>query len=180
MASAGTGVRELVDAHYDSLYRYAYRLSGSAADAEDLTQETFGKALARLPQLRDPDRARGWLFRILRNAYLHRARDERRHRMVPLDSVGDLADDAADDPAPEVDPARLQEALNDLDESFRTPVILFYFEEFSYREIAEQMDLPIGTVMSRLARAKAYLRGRLAPPADPVADGPRRASDGLS
>jgi RNA polymerase sigma-70 factor (ECF subfamily) len=179
MASAGSGVRELIDAHYDSLYRYAYRLSGSPADAEDLTQEAFSKALARLPQLRDPDRAKGWLFRILRNAYLHRARDERRHRTIPLDSVADLADEAGDDPAPEVDPARLQEALNDLDETFRTPVILFYFEEFSYREIAEQMELPIGTVMSRLARAKAYLRGRLAPPAESVADGPRRASDGL-
>ena len=179
MASAGTGVRDLIDAHYDSLYRYAYRLSGSAADAEDLTQEAFGKALARLSQLRDRDRAKGWLFRILRNAYLHRVRDERRHRTVPLDSVADLADDAGDDPAPAVDPGRLQEALNDLDETFRTPVILFYFEDFSYRDIADQMDLPIGTVMSRLARAKAYLRGRLAPHPDPVADGPRRATNGL-
>ncbi|HET6572706.1 MAG TPA: sigma-70 family RNA polymerase sigma factor [Fimbriiglobus sp.] len=178
MASAGTGVRDLIDAHYDSLYRYAYRLSGSAADAEDLTQEAFGKALARLGQLRDRDRAKGWLFRILRNAYLHRVRDERRHRTVSLDCVGDLPDDA-EEPAPEVDSAKLQEALNGLDEAFRTPVILFYFEDFSYRDIADQMDLPIGTVMSRLARAKAYLRGRLAPPADPVAGGPRRATDGL-
>ena len=178
MASAGLGVRELIDAHYDSLYRYAYRLSGSAADAEDLTQEAFGKALARLSQLRDPDRAKGWLFRILRNAYLHRVRDDRRHRTVSLDSVGDLPDDT-DDPTPAVDPAKLQEALNDLDESFRTPVILFYFEDFSYRDIADQMDLPMGTVMSRLARAKAYLRDRLTAPADPVAGGPRRAHDGL-
>ena len=60
--------------------------------------------------------------------------------------------------------ADAQQALNDLDEGFRTPIILYYFEEFSYRAIAEQMDLPIGTVMSRLARAKASLRSRLAPP----------------
>jgi RNA polymerase sigma-70 factor (ECF subfamily) len=179
MASAGPGVRHLIDAHYQSLYRYAYRLTGSEADALDLTQEAFSKALGRLGQLRDPDRAKGWLFRILRNAYLHRVRDQRRHRMVSLDSVGDLPEDAADAPA-DVDPAQLQEALNGLDEAFRTPVILFYFEEFSYRDIAEQMDLPIGTVMSRLARAKAYLRGKLAPHADPVADGPRRGTrDGL-
>ena len=178
MASAGPGVRELVGAHYDSLYRYAYRLSGSAADAEDLTQEAFGKALARLPQLREPDRARGWLFRILRNAYLHRVRDRKRHRTVPLESVGDLADDHPGDP-PDLDPARLQEALDELDESFRTPLILFYFEDFSYRDIAEQMDLPIGTVMSRLARAKGYLRAKLAPHPMPSADGPRRAPDGL-
>ena len=178
MASAGTGVRDLIDAHYESLFRYAYRLTGSEADAADLTQEAFGKAIARLPQLREPDRAKAWLFRILRNGYLHRVRDARRHRTVPLDSVGDIAEDCPD-AAPEIDPTRLQEALDDLDESFRTPLILFYFEEFSYRDIAEQMDLPIGTVMSRLARAKAYLRGRLTPSPDPVAGGPRRAHDGM-
>ena len=57
----------------------------------------------------------------------------------------------------------MQQALDELEEGFRTPLILFYFEEFSYRDIAEQMDLPIGTVMSRLARAKAYLRAKLSP-----------------
>lgn len=157
------GLHQLIDAHYQALYRYAYRLSGSAADAEDLTQEAFGKALARLPQLRDPDRAKAWLFRILRNAYLHRVRDDKRHRVVPLDAVGDLPGRPAEE-MPEIDPARLQQALDELDEVFRTPIILYYFEDFSYRDIAEQMDLPIGTVMSRLARAKAYLRSRLAPP----------------
>jgi RNA polymerase sigma-70 factor, ECF subfamily len=176
--ATGPGVRDLIDAHYDSLYRYAYRLSGSAADADDLTQEAFAKALTRIGQLREPDRAKAWLFRILRNAYLHRMRDHRRHRTVPLDSVGDLPEDGAEAP-PEIDPAALQEALNDLDETFRTPLILFYFEEFSYRDIAEQMDLPIGTVMSRLARAKGYLRAKLTPHPEPAADGPRRGTDGV-
>jgi RNA polymerase sigma-70 factor (ECF subfamily) len=162
MPSAG-GLHQLIDAHYEALYRYAYRLSGSAADAEDLTQETFGKALARLPQLREPERAKAWLFRILRNLYLHKVRDQKRHRVVPLDAVGDLATRDPSPDLPEIDPSRLQHVLNELDEAFRTPIILFYFEEFSYRDIAEQMELPIGTVMSRLARAKAYLRTRLAP-----------------
>ena len=156
------GLHDLIDAHYQALYRYAFRLSGTQADAEDLTQETFGKALSRLGQLRETDRARGWLFRILRNAYLHRVRDEKRHRIVPLDAVGELPERAANGTAmPDIDPAALQLALNELDESFRTPIILYYFEEFSYRDIAEQMELPIGTVMSRLARAKAYLRTAL-------------------
>jgi RNA polymerase sigma-70 factor (ECF subfamily) len=154
------GLHDLIDAHYQALYRYAYRLSGSAADAEDLTQEAFGKALTRLAQLREPDKARGWLFRILRNGYLRRIRDEKRHRTVPLDAVGDVAERPAE-PVPDLDPAKLQLALNELDEAFRTPIILYYFEEFSYRDIAEQMDLPIGTVMSRLARAKTYLRTAL-------------------
>src|SRR5262245_66357056 len=113
MGSAA-GLRELIDAHYEALYRYAYRLTGSAADREDLTQEAFEKAFARLTQLREPDRAKAWLFRILRNLYLHKVRDEKRHRVIPLDAVGDLPARAADE-TPEIDPARLQAALDELD-----------------------------------------------------------------
>jgi RNA polymerase sigma-70 factor (ECF subfamily) len=172
-------VQQLVDEHYDSLYRYAYRLSGAAADAEDLTQEAFCKAQLQLHQLRDPGRAKAWLFSILRNAYLHRVRSEQAHKQVPLESVGDLTGPPPE-PTPDVDPAELQQALNELPEAFRTPVILFYFEEFSYRDIAEQMDLPIGTVMSRLARAKAHLRARLVRPERvAVNGGVRGKADGL-
>jgi RNA polymerase sigma-70 factor (ECF subfamily) len=172
-------VQRLVDDHYLALYRYAYRLSGSAADADDLTQEAFCKAQACYAQLREPSRAKAWLFSILRNAYLHRVRAERQQRCVALEDVGDVPEPLPH-PLPAIDRERLQLALNDLPEVFRTPVILYYFEEFSYRDIAEQMDLPLGTVMSRLARAKAFLRGRLMQPETPLAaDGPRRATDGL-
>ena len=95
--------------------------------------------------------------------------------------MGDLADPPPE-PLPDIDPERLQQALNELPETFRTPIILYYFEDFGYREIAEQMDLPMGTVMSRLARAKAHLRVRLGEPDAPMlANGrvPRRATDGL-
>jgi RNA polymerase sigma-70 factor (ECF subfamily) len=172
-------VQQLVEEHYAALYRYAFRLAGSQADAEDLTQETFCQAQLKLHQLRDPGRARAWLFSILRNAYLHRTRSKKHEHAVPLDWVGDLPD-RLPGPLPEVDPERLQEALNELPEVFRTPVILFYFEDFSYRDIAGQMDLPIGTVMSRLARAKAHLRARLLPEsAAALARQNGRASDGL-
>jgi RNA polymerase sigma-70 factor (ECF subfamily) len=97
---------------------------------------------------------------------------------VSLDFVGDLAEPPPD-PLPEVDPERLQDALNELPEVFRTPIILYYFEDFSYRDIAEQMELPIGTVMSRLARAKGHLRERLAPAGAPVAGGAGRSAHGL-
>lgn len=161
MASGSPSIESLIDEYYAGLYRYAYRLSGTSSDAEDLTQETFRKALARLDQLRDQERAKGWLFRILRNAYLHRIRGEKRSRIVPMENVDDVP--GRDDQSPaSIDPDELQKVLNELDESFRTPVILFYFEEFSYKDIAEQLDMPIGTVMSRLARAKGYLRGKLA------------------
>jgi RNA polymerase sigma-70 factor (ECF subfamily) len=173
-------VQRLVEEHYVALYRYAYRLSGSSADAEDLTQDTFCKAQLKLSQLRDPDRARPWLFSILRHAYLQRARTQRQQVCVPLDGVGDLAEPLPD-PLPEIDPEQLQVALNELSEVYRTPIILYYFEGFGYRDIAEQMDLPLGTVMSRLARAKAHLRSRLIPSGETVqANGStRRATDGL-
>jgi RNA polymerase sigma-70 factor (ECF subfamily) len=174
-------VQQLVEEHYASLYRYAYRLTGSAVDAEDLTQETFYKAQRNLAQLRAPDRARPWLFCILRNAYLHRARTAKQLACVPLDGIGDVAEPLPE-PLPEIDQEQLQQALQELPEVFRTPIILYYFEDFSYRDIAEQMDLPIGTVMSRLARAKAYLRCRLlAENGEVAAQGSRlrRATDGL-
>ena len=164
MGAAGgrRGIAPLVEQYYESLYRYAYRLSGTSADAEDLTQEAFYKAHAQLKQLRDPERAKPWLFSILRNAYLHRVRNERTHKPVSLDAVGDVPATPPKE-VPEFGPEQLQQALNELPEGFRTPVILFYFEDMSYRDIAEQMELPIGTVMSRLARAKAHLRDRLVP-----------------
>src|SRR4051794_13589650 len=173
-------VQRLVDEHYAALYRYAYRLSGSSADAEDLTQEAFCKAQLNFAQLRDPARARPWLFSILRNAYLHRVRADRQQHCVSLEGLGDLAGPLPE-PLPDIDPEQLQQALNELPEVFRTPIILYYFEEFGYREIAEQMDLPLGTVMSRLARAKAYLRSRLQSGNEATAGPPRlrRANDGL-
>jgi RNA polymerase sigma-70 factor (ECF subfamily) len=169
-------VERLVADHGGRLYRYAYRLTGCPTDAEDLVQETFARALERFGQLRDPEKARGWLYAILRNAYLQRCRDERVGREVPLDAAGDLPG-PPEGPLPEVEPERLQQALNELPEPFRTPVILFYFEDFSYRDIAEHLDVPVGTVMSRLARAKAHLRQRLVPL--PVSAGRGRLNDGL-
>src|SRR6266704_5992806 len=89
MAGSQRIVERLVEEHYVALYRYAYRLTGSEADAEDLTQETFCKAQMNLSQLRAADRAKNWLFTILRNAYLHRIRTEKQHT-VALDLVGDV------------------------------------------------------------------------------------------
>src|SRR5262245_8919261 len=113
-------IQELVDAHYSALYRYAFRLCGSAADADDLTQETFCKAQMPVHQLRNADRAKPWLFTILRNAYLHRLRNEKSHRSVPLECV---AEPSAAAPSPrEIGTDELQQALNELPEPFRTPV----------------------------------------------------------
>src|SRR5437763_15507219 len=108
-------VQKLVEDHYAALYRYAYRLTGSAADAEDLTQEAFCQAQRKLGQLRDPDKAKAWLFSIVRNAYLHRVRAQKHALVVPLDGVADLPE-RLPQPLPEVDPQCLQQALNELPE----------------------------------------------------------------
>ena len=148
---------ELIEQHSSLLYRYAYRLSGNASDAEDLVQQTYMLAHQRLHQLRDTKAARGWLVSIVRNVFLKSLRNH--HTGKSLDDI--------DEPQVEGSPEtplhleRLQEALLELSEEFRSPLVLYYFEDFSYQEIATQMGVPIGTVMSRISRGKAYLRKRL-------------------
>ena len=152
---------DLVERYYALLYRYAYRLTGSEADAEDLTQQAFLTAQAKWDQLRDETKAKSWLFTIARNAYLKELRGP---VCIPSSALDELPGAAPETGPFDFDQEQLQNVLNDLPEEFRTPVVLFYFEEFSYKEIAAQMGVPVGTIMSRLARAKAYLRQRLATP----------------
>jgi RNA polymerase sigma-70 factor (ECF subfamily) len=149
----------LVDEYYSLLYRYAYRLSGSSAEAEDLTQQTYLAAAVKLDQLRDLAHAKAWLFTILRNLFLKRMRREAVVCWVSLDEVGDSFGD--DVPDFEIDSEQLQHALNELPEEYRSPLILYYFEEFTYHEIAEHLGIALGTVMSRLSRGKTFLRRRL-------------------
>lgn len=151
----------LVDRHLDPLYRFAFRLTGSAADAEDLVQETFLIAQQKLHQLREPERARAWLFQILR-----RCRYQWYAQAMPVANVP--VDEMADDLATpigsidDLDRDHVVAVLSELPDEYREPLLLFYFEGFLYREIAEILGCPLGTVMSRLARGKALLRDRLA------------------
>lgn len=151
-------IGELVEEFAELLFRYAYRLTGNAADAEDLTQQTFLRAQQKSHQLRESTAARWWLCSIMRNTFL----TSRRHSgmLRSLEGV-DEALLVEEPPETFIEPEQLQQALLELSEEFRSPLILFYFEEFTYHEIAEQMGVPIGTVMSRLSRGKAFLRRRL-------------------
>jgi len=153
-------IQRLIDDHLDAVYRYAYRLTGSVHDAEDLAQQVFLLAQQSLAQLREVDRARGWLFTILRNAFLKMVKQTQPDLAtsvgVDLEAVPTEKENGR-----AVDTADLQEAIDELPAEFRVVVAMFYFEECSYREIAEKLDLPIGTVMSRLARAKGHLRAKL-------------------
>lgn len=150
---------KLISAHHAELFGYAYRLTGRIEAAEDLTQQTFLQAADKLDSLRDPASARAWLFSILRNAFQMSWRKSQR---LPVESGPvDLDQLPADEDLPDIDGEQLQAALNDLSEDHRLILVLFYFDECSYCEIAEQLNLPMGTVMSRLSRAKGQLRARL-------------------
>lgn len=155
-----SNVQRLIDDHLDAVYRYAYRLTGTVHDAEDLTQQVFLLAQERFEQLREVERARGWLFTILRNSFL---KTVQRTQPVPATNLGlNLETVPADNKNGQaVESAELQAAIDELPAEFRLVVAMFYFEECSYREISEKLDLPIGTVMSRLARAKGHLRSKL-------------------
>lgn len=150
----------LVAEHHAAVYRYAYRLCGSPHDAEDLSQQTFLAAQRKLEQLRDAASGRAWLFAILRNIWL---KSLARRAPVPAANLDlDMEDLPAAGPSPQpFDPQRLQAALDELAPEFKLVVLMFYFEGCSYREMAAELDLPLGTVMSRLSRAKAHLRRRL-------------------
>jgi RNA polymerase sigma-70 factor, ECF subfamily len=160
-AAAELDVTRLVADHHRSVYGYALRLSGSPADAEDLTQQAYLTAHQKLDQLRDAGKARSWLLAIVRNCYL-----KNRGRGLPMVSaeactggIDHIPDNEADE-AP-IDSESLQAALDRLPESLRLVLVMFYFEECSYKQIAEALELPAGTVMSRLSRAKARLRAQL-------------------
>jgi RNA polymerase sigma-70 factor (ECF subfamily) len=147
--------------HHVSLYRYAFRLTGSVPDAEDLTQQTFLIAQQKMDQVRDAEKVRAWLFSVLRSCFL---KSLRKKSPLPAGDMEFEIELAAVDRFPresEVDGERLQAALNGLADEFRVVLAMFYFEEYSYKEIAERLEVPMGTVMSRLSRAKRHLRNAL-------------------
>lgn len=157
---AKTEITQLVLDYHREIYAYAYRLCGSVADAEDLAQTVFLTAHEKLDQLRDSGAARGWLYAILRSHFLKQVRKK---RPVPAASLEMNFDDLAcpvGDPI-DIDREALQIALTELPELHRLVLVMFYFEQCSYQEIAERLEMPMGTVMSRLARAKARLRAHL-------------------
>jgi RNA polymerase sigma-70 factor (ECF subfamily) len=160
-------IDRLVDENWSEVYRYAYRWTGNAADAEDLTQQVFLLAQRHLTQLRDPSRALSWLMTIVRNTYW---KQRRRNRPKSASEIDVRLDGFADPRSASsvADASSIQHALDQLDDSHKEILLMFYFEQLSYREIAEKIGIKLGTVMSRLSRAKTQMRHCLA---DSSADG---------
>jgi len=152
--------QQLVDRQYVPLFRFALSLSKSEADAADLTQQTFFLWAAKGDQLRDRSKAKAWLFTTLYHEFLGRRRHEVRFPKVELDDVREEEMSISSN-VNAFDSAIVLQALREVEEPFRAPLTLFYLEQFSYQEIADILEVPIGTVMSRLSRGKALLRQRL-------------------
>src|SRR5262245_55216996 len=160
-------------ASLDSLYRTALRLTRKPADADDLVQDTYLKAFRAADSFTPGTNLRAWLFTILHNTARNRARDRARDAvLVDSEAVDQAADipaygQMAPAPTPEtilLDAAltpEVQAAIDELPEAFRQAVWLRDVEEFSYAEIAEQLAIPIGTVMSRISRGRRMLFDRL-------------------
>jgi RNA polymerase sigma-70 factor, ECF subfamily len=167
----------IFDRHYVAVHRYLARRA-SSAEADDLASMTFVVAFERRRSFRpDSTSARPWLLGIATNLLRERHRVERRERgTLVLLNAERAADAHSASGGPETE--RLAEALATLDSAQRDVLLLHAWEELSYEEIAEALEIPIGTVRSRLARARAHLRSRLdSPPAPMDPTSPRSTDD---
>ena len=150
----------VIENYHDSVFRYAFRLTGNSNDAEDLCQQSFLMAHQRLDQLRDSSRCLSWMFTIVRNTFFKMNRRQRPACAANLElDVDQVQEPEKDEPL--FDSECLQLAFDRLEPEHRVILMMFYFEQLSYREIADKLELKIGTVMSRLSRAKSKLRGGL-------------------
>lgn len=153
--------QQLVDTWYDPLYRFALSLSRNGDEALDLTQQTFARWAEKGHGLRDTSKAKSWLFTVLYREFLTNRRSQLRESPPADEEFFDTLASEEASPVRSIDGQQALAALREIDEVFRAPLVLFYLENHSYKEIAEILEVPIGTVMSRIARGKEQLRRRL-------------------
>src|SRR5688572_11662450 len=168
-SAAGRSFDEEALPHLDALYRVALRLTGDASQAEDLVQDTMLKAYRSWQQYRPGTNAKGWLLTILRNTFIN---DYRRRKHEPIAMDVEAAEPyALDRSIQETDPEgtffsrivddKVLEAVDALPTDFREVLVLSDIEGMSYAEIAESLKIPVGTVKSRLFRARRQLQSEL-------------------
>jgi RNA polymerase sigma-70 factor (ECF subfamily) len=150
---------EIVERYYEPLYKFALSLTRAEADACDLTQQTFYVWAAKSHQLRDQSKAKAWLFTTLHRTFLA---TRRRYSRLPHHSLEEVPIEdlpaSSPDLAAAVDSPQVVSALAQVEPVYQAAVALFYLEDYSYHEIAEILDVPVGTVKSRIARGIVQLR----------------------
>jgi RNA polymerase sigma-70 factor (ECF subfamily) len=169
--------RALYDRYKDRVYNVCYRITGNASDALDASQETFGVIFRRINEFRFKSRFSSWVYRVAVNASIDLKRRLRTRRLASLDAMQESASAAGgryeipdkDIEMPSASASRreleeeIQRAINRLSAKLRTIIVLRYIENLSYEEVAESLQISLGTVKSRLARAHEALDRELTP-----------------
>ena len=148
----------IVSDYYEPLFRFAMSLTRSESDAGDLTQQTFYIWARKGHQLRDVSKVKTWLFTILHREFIGGQRRKSKFIHDELEAVADQLPALSSDSATSVDCIEVLSALGKVDETFQSAVALFYLEDYCYKDIAVILDIPIGTVKSRIARGIEQLR----------------------
>lgn len=161
MASA-SDFEGLVARFYEPLYQFAVSLTRSEPDACDLTQQTFYVWATKGHQLRDPGKVKTWLFTTLHRQFLESRRRQVRFPHQALEAAEQDLPALQPDAVSQLDASEVLACLTRVDETFQAPVALFYLQDCSYKEIAEILRLPLGTVKSRISRGIAQLQRLLA------------------
>ena len=152
----------LVARYYAPLYQFAFSLTRAEAEACDLTQQTFTVWATKGHQLRDASKVKTWLFTTLHREFLESRRRQTRFPHFELEAAEAELPAVAPAAVNRLDAAQVLDSLAQVDEVFQAPVTLFYLQDHSYNEIAEILDVPMGTVKSRLARGIGQLQQLLA------------------
>jgi RNA polymerase sigma factor (sigma-70 family) len=147
----------LVAQYYEPLYQFAFSLTRDEAEACDLTQQTFCVWAAKGHQLRDVSKVKTWLFTTLHREFLGSRRRQKRFPHLELEAAEPELPVISPNAISRLDTAQVLAALKQVDEIYQAPVALFYLQDYSYKEIAEILDVPLGTVKSRLTRGLGKL-----------------------
>jgi RNA polymerase sigma factor (sigma-70 family) len=158
----GVDFEDIVARYYTPLYQFAFSLTRAESDACDLVQQTFCIWASKGHQLRDASKVKTWLFTTLHREFLGTRRRQTRFPHVELDGAAVELPVVSPPTVNRLDTAQLLDALARLDEIYQAPVTLFYLQDCSYNEIAEILDIPLGTVKSRLTRGLSRLHNLLA------------------
>ncbi|HTI68797.1 MAG TPA: RNA polymerase sigma factor [Candidatus Limnocylindria bacterium] len=149
---------QLVAQYHEPLFRFAYSLAQTEVEARELTQQTFYLWAAKGHQLRDLSKVKTWLFTTLHREYLGGKRRQVRFPHFELEEVEVELPVQAPPGSYRLDGVTVREALAQIDELYRVPLALFYLEDYSYNEIAEILQVPLGTIKSRISRGMAMLQ----------------------
>ena len=159
--ASGLDFESVVACYYEPLYQFAFSLTRAEADACDLTQQTFYLWAIKGHQLRDASKVKTWLFTTLHREFLQKRRKLSRFPHHELSEVDYELPNISPETMNHLDWTAVIQSLASLDESFQAPLALFYLEDYSYKEIAEILGIPLGTVKSRISRGIAQLQQSL-------------------